>query len=82
MSGGNTSMATEDLLINNGCDRQAVKAVCEGLPQLNVVPPLTCGRQPQLLGHNLIWRLENLVPTAATIASHQIHFTFYIILAL
>lgn len=35
-------MATEDLLINNGCDRQTVEAVGEGLPQLYVVPPLTC----------------------------------------
>lgn len=36
-------MATEDLLINNGRNRQTVEAVSEGLPQLYVVSPLTCG---------------------------------------
>lgn len=51
-----TSMATEDLLINNGGNRQTVEAVSKGLPQLYVVSPLTCGRKPQLLGHNLISR--------------------------
>ena len=35
-----TSMTTEDLVIHNGCDGQAVEAVCEGLPQLDVVPSL------------------------------------------
>lgn len=35
-----TSMTTEDLLIHNGCNRQAVKTICEGLPQLNVKSPL------------------------------------------
>ena len=47
-------MATEDLLINNGCDRQTVEAVGEGLPQLYVVPPLTCWwEEKQLFGRTL-----------------------------
>lgn len=33
-------MTTEDLLVNDGCDGQAVEAVCEGLPQLDVEPAL------------------------------------------
>lgn len=33
-------MHCEDLLINNRCDWQAVEAVCESLPQLDIVPPL------------------------------------------
>lgn len=40
-----TSVATEDLLINNGCNRQTVEAVSEGFPQLYVVSPLACGWQ-------------------------------------
>lgn len=48
-------MATEDLLINNGRYRQTVEAVSESLPQLYVVPPLTCRKKPQLLGYNLIF---------------------------
>lgn len=43
---GDTSVATEDLLIDDGCDWQTVEAVSKGLPQLNVVPPFTCGREP------------------------------------
>lgn len=35
-----TAVHCEDLLINNGCDRQAVEAVSEGFPQLNVVSSL------------------------------------------
>jgi len=31
----------EDLLIDDGCDGEAVKAIGEGLPQLNIVPSLT-----------------------------------------
>lgn len=42
-----TSVATEDLLINNGCNRQTVEAVSEGFPQLYVVSPLACGWQTQ-----------------------------------
>ncbi len=34
-------MTAEDLLIHNGCNRQTIKAVCEGLPELNIKPPLT-----------------------------------------
>ena len=37
-----TSMTAEDLLINNGSNGQAIEAVCEGLPQLDVVPSLAC----------------------------------------
>lgn len=39
-----TSMATEDLLVDDGRNRQTIEAVGEGLPQLYVVPPFTCGR--------------------------------------
>ena len=35
------SMHGEDLLINDGCDWQAVEAIRECLPQFDVVPPLT-----------------------------------------
>lgn len=52
-------MATEDLLINNGCNRQTVEAVSEGLPQLYVVSPLTCGRKAQIRDDNLISRAIN-----------------------
>ncbi len=79
----NTSMATKDLLINNGCNRQTVEAVGEGLPQLYVVSPLTCQR------HTTINRLQsnletNKITTVTPIASHSNirHRTFYIILAL
>jgi len=30
----------ENLLVNNSCNGQAVEAVCECLPQLNVIPSL------------------------------------------
>lgn len=33
-----TSVATEDLLIHDSSDRQAVEAVCERLPQLYIKP--------------------------------------------
>ena len=33
-------MHCEDLLINDRCDWQAVEAVCEGLPEFDVVPTL------------------------------------------
>ena len=33
-------MHRENLLIDDCCDRQAVKAIGERLPQLNVIPPL------------------------------------------
>ena len=33
-------MHGEDLLVNDGRDGQAVEAICEGLPQLDVVPSL------------------------------------------
>ena len=38
--GGETSVAAEDLLVDDGGQREAVEAVGEGLPQLDVVPPL------------------------------------------
>ena len=34
-------MHGKDLLINNGCDRQAIEAVGERFPQLDVVSSLT-----------------------------------------
>jgi hypothetical protein len=34
-------MTTENLFINDGCYRQAVEAICEGLPELNIIPPFT-----------------------------------------
>lgn len=44
-----TSMATEDLLVHNGSDGQAVEAISEGLPQFDVVASLACpGRRRQL----------------------------------
>ena len=36
--GREAAMATEDLLINDSCDGQAVEAVCECLPKLYVEP--------------------------------------------
>ena len=33
-------MHSEDLLIDDCCDWQAIEAICEGLPQLDVVSPL------------------------------------------
>jgi hypothetical protein len=33
-------MHAEDLLVHNSSHRQAVEAICEGFPQLNVVPSL------------------------------------------
>ena len=36
-----TSMATEDLFINNGSDWEAVKTVCERFPELDVIPSFT-----------------------------------------
>lgn len=38
--GTQTAVHGEDLLINDGCDRQAVEAVRKCLPQLDVVPAL------------------------------------------
>lgn len=35
-----TTVHCEDLLVNNGCNWQAVEAVSEGLPQLDIVPSL------------------------------------------
>ena len=32
-----STMHSEDLLVDDGCDWEAVEAVCEGLPQLDVV---------------------------------------------
>ena len=37
-----TSMATEDLLVHDGSDGQAVEAISEGLPQFDVVASLAC----------------------------------------
>jgi hypothetical protein len=38
--GTQTTVHGEDLLVNDGCDGQAVEAISEGLPQLDVVPSL------------------------------------------
>jgi hypothetical protein len=35
------SVATEDLLVDDGCDRQTVETVCECLPQFDVVSSFT-----------------------------------------
>lgn len=42
MSERATSMAAENLLIDDSSDGEAVKAVSEGFPQLYVEPALTC----------------------------------------
>ena len=34
-------MHGKNLLVNDGCNWEAIKAVCEGFPQLDIVPPLT-----------------------------------------
>ena len=39
---GETTVHREDLLIDDGSDRQAVEAVGERLPELDVVPPFAC----------------------------------------
>ena len=36
-----TSVHGEDLLVNDGCDRKAVEAICKSLPQLDVVSSFT-----------------------------------------
>lgn len=36
-----TSMAAKDLLIYDGSNREAVKTICEGLPEFDVVPSFT-----------------------------------------
>ena len=36
-----TSMAAKDLFINYGRYWQAIKTICEGFPQLDVVAPFT-----------------------------------------
>jgi len=33
-------MHAKDFLVDNGSDRQAIEAVCEGLPDLHIVTPL------------------------------------------
>ena len=39
--GAEAAVAAEDLLVHDGGDGQTVETVREGLPQLNVVSPLT-----------------------------------------
>jgi hypothetical protein len=34
-------MATENFFINDGRNGKAVEAICEGLPQFDIVPPFT-----------------------------------------
>lgn len=66
----NTSVATEDLLINDGRDRQAVEAVGEGLPQLDVVSPLTWESKTTIKRSQSNLR-TNKTSTAEPIASYQ-----------
>ncbi len=48
-------MAAEDLLINDSSNGEAVKAVSEGLPQLNVEPALAWwSTQTRVIGTKLI----------------------------
>ena len=42
--GGEPAVHAKDLLVDDGCDRKAVKAVRERLPELNVVAAFTCDR--------------------------------------
>ncbi len=44
---GQASMHAEDLLVDDGSDREAVEAIGEGLPNLYVVSPLTCTHRMQ-----------------------------------
>lgn len=37
-----TSMATEDLLVYDGSNWEAVEAVCESFPEFDVEPTLAC----------------------------------------
>ena len=45
MNTSHTSVAAEDLLIDNGSDGQAIKTVCERLPELNVEPAFAWGEK-------------------------------------
>ena len=36
-----TTVHSENLLINDGRNRQAIEAIGEGFPELDIVPPLT-----------------------------------------
>lgn len=38
----NQNLHAEDLLINDSSDRQAVKAISKGLPELDVIPSFAC----------------------------------------
>lgn len=40
--GRQAAMHTQDLLVNHSRNGQAVEAVCECLPDLDIVPPLAC----------------------------------------
>lgn len=56
-------MATEDLLVNDGCDGQTVEAVGEGLPQLYVVSPFTCERKKTHIRKSECWIISLLQTT-------------------
>ena len=43
---GRKDTSAADLLIYQSCDRQAVEAVCESLPQANVIPPFAFVIEP------------------------------------
>ena len=38
-------MAAEDLLIDDGCERQTIETIGKGFPQFNVVPSFACNSQ-------------------------------------
>lgn len=43
-----TTVHAEDLLVDDGSNWQAVEAICESLPKLDVVAPLACGASQRL----------------------------------
>lgn len=45
--GTQAPVATENLLVNDSCNREAVEAVCEGFPELDAVPALACTTKKQ-----------------------------------
>ena len=42
-----SAVTAENLLVDDGGDRQAVEAIRECLPQLDVEAPFTCGESPR-----------------------------------
>jgi hypothetical protein len=48
--GGQASVHAQDLLVHDRSHGQAVKAVSEGLPQLDIVSPLACKNDSENIG--------------------------------